>query len=419
MLITLLLLAPSKKQPNQTSQAAPPEDEPSNVIQIPAPFMQAEVVPLNIGDILRRDNRTDGATIYHRNQPITAEAASEVSVPEDAAKLHRRNRIEVSHYFLEHQYNNIWNLAWNSPTWPAQLRQIIVNEPCVNAANTINVVASVVAALEMHLGQWLANLNLVLQQVFPASFQYGIQVRHQSPSVKNAKADILITLEFSCNDKSPDTFLIPERKSVLRSVRWASAERFGTRLLDTYQAIQQIIAAQPPGMAGQIEACAFGAPCLVLHIIENKKPGIIDRMAFTNPELFQETQNASKNVGKILPQLKRYALEYNCPSITLNDYFEYLTFQITPGAIGVSMRRVGTDFLYVPRHGQPSPIFLRDVQPIKRPRMQIYIAIIRRLETAGILVGGMGNLVPCNPTNGAGHLVDISPWPNHGIDWDE
>ncbi|KAH8798021.1 hypothetical protein DL96DRAFT_1639711 [Flagelloscypha sp. PMI_526] len=438
ILMGLLLLASPQDQSG---------DDPSNTIQIPdaAPYTDPSK-PQIIGDVLHDPHRVDGATKYRRNVDIVAdETHGKVEDNAPLAKFSTINKVDEIEYFIPQHLDTILETKWTSDTWPIQMRRVITNEACVDVANTINVVEPVVACLGIYLAPFLIKLNQTLQGVFTTVLEYSIQVRHECPTATGGRSDILITLEYSRGGKIPEMFYFlnenDNKDNNAGLVHWASAERFGTRLLTIYNNVKAWKEEAAP-LAGnmtldgrfkyeelqrKIEKATQSLPCLVLHIIEDKKPAVIDTAAFQNPHVQdpQVSAKAYENVTKILPQLKRYALEYSCPWITLSDYFNYLTFLINPDAVEVSMKVIARNTnkgirREVEFQNKPA-LALGAIHLANRllglPRLQIFFAVIARLSTAGVIYG-----TDDNPFI----LIDFVTvtWEsllnaNHPKDWDE
>ncbi|KAH8823641.1 hypothetical protein DL96DRAFT_233963 [Flagelloscypha sp. PMI_526] len=435
VLLALLLLGLPK---DQSVNNPSPEEQPSNTIslpEVPDPTA-APGKPGTIGDLLGENHLISGPTKYERKVKMEVndthgKRIEDTAILKNFIKVIKPRRLKFGE---QKRCNLLLNFRWDRDSWPVQVPRVITNEACVDAANTLNVVEPVVAAIEICLQPFLSKLNSILEVAFDKSFKYSIQVRHECPTATGGRSDILITLEFSLSGKIPDVFYyINESDKKLHKagdVRWASAERFSARLMEIYEKVVgyrndidkgphkdfQDDGSHKKQRLKLISREIETAPSLVLHIIEDKVPAVIDRRAFEDPDSKQRDPDvdvkAYENARAIIPQLKRYTLEYCCPWITLSDYFNYLTFRIDPDAVEARLaiqKKVFSneyELTILSTNQEPErPRLLKNEG--NTPRRQIFFAIVDRLYAAGILTyfEGLGGFLPDNPVDKDGKLA--------------
>ncbi|KAH8823789.1 hypothetical protein DL96DRAFT_1615477 [Flagelloscypha sp. PMI_526] len=122
-------------------------------------------------------------------------------------------------------------------------------------------------------------------------------------------------------------------------------------------------------------------PAVVLHIIEDKKPGVLAPDAF-DPNYQDLKGRKYSNIRAIVPQLKRYCFEFNCPYISLCDYFSFYEMKIPLGAIESTIidgdlrrKKAGTKLDNIQIMADAS----------EPPRKLLFSAVLERLEDMGIV----------------------------------
>ncbi|KAH8834329.1 hypothetical protein DL96DRAFT_1580207 [Flagelloscypha sp. PMI_526] len=390
-------------------------DDPSNALQVTVvPYAPPAAAPATVRAILDHILRNDLGTPFDFTGGVTIDAHSTHKNDGETALFEEGNTITGQLLLNVADWPNALATVWTKPdVWGEQFRRVISNEACVDLALMENVVEPTIAALEVYLATFLTELNRACKYAFGNDFEYAIQLRHECTTETGGRTDFAITLEHSYKGVAVEWS--PGGPGI---VPWSNADRFFARLrAQTTPAIKNRTDFEAEAASGDwnleeigvmeedsIEARRrFGrwAPCIALHIIEDKMVGFIDPAVFvgTPPDPKAKPKNdARRNRFYIMRQLKRYCTELCCPWITLSDYFDFLTFNIPPSAIETKL----VDSVGSFDHISPAPvltnIFLNtlDANTTGRPRLVLFMAILKRLEAMGLMVplpAGGGNLI--------------------------
>ncbi|KAH8834330.1 hypothetical protein DL96DRAFT_1580210 [Flagelloscypha sp. PMI_526] len=277
---------------------------------------------------------------------------------------------------------------------------------------------------------FLRDLNLACQFAFGPSFEYSIQIRHECHTPTKGRSDIIITLEHTFKNQ------IPEYQSETGQVPWSSARRFSARLLDTTNAAITLTTDFNAGVHVDATARQKAQDEMLKRGTRSQMVGMIDPLAFvTHPNEKVLGKSAIDNVNHIIPQLMRYTVEFRCPWITLSDYLHFLTFLIDPDSTSAELADASGMEFTRDTDKEIIPIVLHEVlfdprdriQTDRKPRMEIFVAILQRLKDAGFVQEAPLTLVrtlrpllavgAANPTFGA--LVDPSGGNDPDLNEDE
>ncbi|KAJ7891735.1 hypothetical protein B0H13DRAFT_1887052 [Mycena leptocephala] len=125
------------------------------------------------------------------------------------------------------------------------------------------------------------------------------------------------------------------------------------------------------------EAPAY--PRLVLAVIEEKKPNAIDPDAFKAGREKKRT-TSEKNVAKMLPQIKKYSVDAQCPLVVLTDYNNTMLLEVVNA--GAKRTENGRGIVSTP----DVPV-VKFSQMSDGPRFALFASAIKRLVEAGLLSG--------------------------------
>ncbi|KAH8823787.1 hypothetical protein DL96DRAFT_1615474 [Flagelloscypha sp. PMI_526] len=374
LLLALVLLSPPTL-PKASRSNAPedatndPNDQPANFLVPSTVYTAPTAPPATIDNILSMPHRTD----LPRHQIDKVLPTHEASQTAQKFFPHL-NDFNIIDFIKVHEWTSVFAKPWTRPDfWGSQTRRVIDNEACVDIAVTQNVVEPVVACLEVFLAPFLEDLNNHCKRFFGDNSFYSLQVRHETgfpkdPEItenRNGRLDVIITLEPSVDGLA------------VKNLVWTSHTEFLDKINNALAALAKI---------------GNKLPGIVLHIFEDKKPGVLNPDAF-DPKYNQKALNGQfrwdtqeyVNVRTILPQLKRYAFELQCPYVTVSDYFSFYMMSIPPEAVDSEY----VDKVLTLKTATLAAILINAERQQDRtvPRKIVFCAVLRRLQDIGVLTG--------------------------------
>ncbi|KAJ6622193.1 hypothetical protein B0H10DRAFT_2014695 [Mycena sp. CBHHK59/15] len=236
--------------------------------------------------------------------------------------------------------------------------QPLLNEQAVAEVFFKVVLAPVRDALQTLLAPLLKRADL-------AKARFFFNIRPQQPSATGdlTRCDHFLVLEHMDSIGPDDKIKAPPT-----DVFWQSPEEFAD-MLKARQQWEESHAAQDP---------APEYPRLVLGVIEEKKPNVLDIDEFTSDYPTKTTPGA-KNVADILPPVKKYSVDAQCPLVILTDYHVTLLLEVKEA--GAKWNR-STEKIE-PKTGVVPVIMVSALDT--PPRITLFSMAVRRLVDAKVL----------------------------------
>ncbi|KAJ7852898.1 hypothetical protein B0H14DRAFT_2580661 [Mycena olivaceomarginata] len=152
----------------------------------------------------------------------------------------------------------------------------------------------------------------------------------------------------------------------------------------TWAPPKKIIWQSPADFVTMLEKCnnwdgvgdAPDYPRLVLCVIEEKKPNVVDPDSF-KPGREKRQTKAQKNVAKFLPQVKKYSVDAQCPLVILTDYINTMLLEVVTA--GAKQTENGSII------STPDDPVVRFSPLSDPPRLVLFANAIRRLVEAGLV----------------------------------
>ncbi|KAJ7355720.1 hypothetical protein DFH08DRAFT_853302 [Mycena albidolilacea] len=236
--------------------------------------------------------------------------------------------------------------------------QPLLNEQAVAEVYFKAVLVPVKDALQTLLAPLLKRADL-------AKARYFFNIRPQQPSATGdlTRCDHFLVLEHMDGIDPDDKIKAPPT-----DVFWQSPEEF-TDMLKARQQWEQSHAAQDP---------VPEYPRLVLGVIEEKKPNILDITEFQSTYHAKKTTGA-KNVADILPPVKKYSVDAQCPLVILTDYHVTLLLEVEEAGAqwDWSTKKIESKIGVVP--------VIKVCALDKPPRITLFSMAVRRLVDAKVL----------------------------------
>ncbi|KAJ7844978.1 hypothetical protein B0H13DRAFT_2286257 [Mycena leptocephala] len=227
----------------------------------------------------------------------------------------------------------------------------------------MNVLVPVKDALQTLLKPLLERKDMAEPRYF-----FNIRQQQYSPTKDSTRSDHFLVFEHRDGIDPEDKVTAPNKRVI-----WQSPKEFANML----QARVAWEVSNPNATAADRKK-APPYPRLVLGVIEEKKPDVVQESEFSHDYANQNSQGA-KNVNAFLPQLKKYSIDAQCRLVILTDYLTTLLLDV---------QKAGARWDPIEETIKPIPGEVARVAVCRldqKPRYALFSIAVRRLIDAGLI----------------------------------